>query len=186
MAGRAAGRWNQQVQFRAVGIYGYYARISLADLECARMDDAFRRSVVYERWQQEQEANPDGWVPGGADPVAVATDKNWDAIFFTLAQAGLPRRLVDGQPISDEDEPPTPRYLMPDDVADVARHIADRSFADLVAAVDLAKAKAAELYGAARWDPDEQAVIAAHGRELPQFFTAAAAAGEVVIIHIEF
>ena len=183
-----------------MGIPGYYARITPAELDRARVDRVWRQNLVYERWQAEQERRTGhagrgrgtaGHHPNGpglpasdpieAAPIAIATDKAWMGIFFVLAQAGLRRDLVDGRPISEEDEPPTPRFFSPSEVVEIADHLAGRSFAELVMAAD----PEAAVHQAGDWDDDARAFVSSHGEDLPAFFAGAAAAGDAVVVHID-
>jgi hypothetical protein len=167
-----------RVQSVSVGIYGYYLRVTPEELNRALADDGWAREFVYDRCRSG----------GPQDERWFGVDKAWEGIFFVLAQAGLPERLIEGRVLISpvDGEPPTPRYFDPDEVAAIGQFLALQPFAALVAAADRETAPAAKNYSVEAWDDFYRDFVAEHAVDLPEFFAEAAKAGDPVVLHLVF
>ena len=161
-------------------MHGYYIRFT---------PDELRRALSDRAWADETlNARLMGWFSHqGTDQTAVLkVDKAWHAIFHVLEASGMPNLLVYGYFLYPSDEAGTtpPGYLEPDDVRAVADWLGRRPFAELIESVDQNAARAADIYVVGNWDDDDRSFVAAWAADLPTFFTAAAQAGDAMIIHV--
>ena len=168
-----------------MGIHCEYVRLSPADLE---------RSLSDPSWAQEHiDELGDVWAEGDPLPPEKAfffsIEKSWHKLRYLCAgQGGMPVDVVHGGaelPLEDAMDYGSARYLSPEDVTRAAGFLAATPFGELARHYDWAAMRGAEIYLL----PESEAEIPAdldtlrqRYEELAQFLSAAAAAGDAIVL----
>jgi len=162
-----------------MGMIGAYARITTAQLSQALQDPRWAADHLAELAENTYPAQD-----SAATDRFVDVDKAWNGIWFLLNAAGSPIDVVaGGAPVSDEDLGYGPaRYLTPGEVAAAASYLQAMPWQQLASHFDPAQMTADGIYPAI-WDNDHALdYLRSNYAVLVQFFGAAAAAGDAVIL----
>jgi len=159
-----------------VGTVREYLRFTPVELRRALDDPTYagdRLGQISEAWDDEE--------PEEARCLGV--DKAWSGIDLVLDRAGLSTALVNGVVhLVMSDDYGAPSYLRPDEVATAAERLAVLPIAELVDGLDPEVVRAEDPYLLAEWSADDRDYVTYHGERLQRFFTAAAKAGDAIIV----
>jgi hypothetical protein len=163
-----------------VGIQKHFIRMTPEDLRRALDDPA---------WAGERlEALAEAWIyddSGPEETAELSVDKSWHGIEFALASAGFEAYELDGEetlPTGEEWDYGDPTYLTADEVYALAERFATVSMRSLVDSVDPERVRTEKPYQVGEWTQDDRDYVTFHGERLQRFISAAARAGDAVVI----
>jgi hypothetical protein len=163
-----------------VAMVGAYARVTQDELDRGLADPDW----AYEYLGELEESDYRGDDPAGSGRT-FDVDKAWNGIGYLLNAAGSgPVDVVTGgEPVSTEDLGYGPaRFLTPAQVGEGARYLAAMRWELLARHFDPAQLNADDIYPATWDDAHALDYLRSNYEGLVQFFSAAAAAGDAVIL----
>ncbi|MGW1917808.1 YfbM family protein [Streptomyces sp. NPDC002076] len=168
-----------------MGIHCEYVRFSAAELQ---------RSLSDPSWAQERiDELGDAWAEEAPLPPEKAPyfsiEKSWHKLHYLIAaHGGMPVDVIHGGaelPLEDDMDFGPARYLSPEDVARASGCLATTRFDELAGYYDLATMSSAEIYFLPESEtevPSDLDTLRHRYEELTRFFSAAAAAGDGVVL----
>lgn len=172
-----------------MSMIGEYLRVTAAELDQALQDPDWALDLAEEVQDAEEQS-----APAPAEARHFSTSKTWDLLGFLLTRADFPVDVIHGEePFAEEEDwgYGPPRYLRSERVRLAARTLRATTYDQLVDGVhpaDLTKADVYPLAGAYPLGWDEPGALE-WGRGcydgLTQFFEAAAAADDAVLVWLD-
>ncbi|MFF8906305.1 YfbM family protein [Streptomyces olivaceoviridis] len=172
-----------------MSMIGEYLRVTAAELDRAIQDPAWALDFADEVQDAEEESEPEP-----TEARHFSTSKTWDMLGFLLTRADFPVDVIHGEePFAEDDDwgYGPPRYLRSERVCLAAQALRATTYDQLVSGVtpaDLTKADVYPLAGAypLGWDEPGALEWGRHWYDgLMQFFEAAAAAGDAMLVWLD-
>ncbi|MFD8912318.1 YfbM family protein [Streptomyces sp. NPDC059575] len=168
-----------------MGIHCVYVRLTPAELQRASSDPSWAQERIDELGDAWAEEDP---LPPEKAPY-FSIEKSWHKLHYLMAaHRGIPVDVIHGGvelPLEDDMDYGPARYLSSGDVARASDFLATTPFGELARHYDLAAMRSAEIYLV----PDSEAEVPSdldalrhRYEELSRFFSAAATAGDVVVL----
>lgn len=177
----------------AVGMYGEWLRVSVAELDRAKVDLPWAHGLAL---RVEESEHPPGQhldPPDVAGVRSFGTDKTWHALAYLLARREFPVSIIYGEEsfVDDPDDPEAdwgygpPSYLTPDQVRRASEALADLTEEDLLDGVNSDELQREKIYPEV-WDrgPEELQWSVCHLPWVKVYFQAAAQSGDAIICWI--
>lgn len=166
-----------------MSMIGEYVRVTAAELDRAIQDPDWALSLVEEIQDAEEEPEP-----APTEARHFSTYKTWDMLRFLLAHADFPVNVIHGEEPFAEDEDwgyGPPRYLRPERVRLAAQVLRTTTYDQLIDGVEPAELTRAEVYPMGWDEPGTLEWGRPWYGDLTQFFEAAAAADEAMLVWLD-